>query len=205
LAEEELQQLPEFLEQGATAYGFRGEVWTRACVGQVIEEEFGVRYSDFHVGRLLAQLGWTLQKPAEQADRRDEAEITCWCEKTFPELKKAAVEGRTLVFIDETAFYLLPGAVRTYTPRGETPVLHYRYWEHRSAISAITPDGQLYTWTQETSFDGPAIVRFLKHVDRQIPGKLLVIWDAATRSRTTYVTRRTATSTWLNYPGMPRI
>lgn len=88
LAEEELQQLPEFLEQGATAYGFRGEVWTRARVGQVIEEEFGVRYSDSHVGRLLAKLGWTLQKPAEKADRRDEAAITCWCEETFPELKK---------------------------------------------------------------------------------------------------------------------
>ena len=81
---------------------------------------------------------------------------------------------------------MLPGAVRTYAPRGETPVLRYRYWEHRSAISAITPDGQLYTWTQASSFDGPAIVRFLKHVDRQIPGKLLVIWDGlpAHRSHT---------------------
>jgi transposase len=81
------------------------------------------------------------------------------------------------VFVDEAAFYLLPAAVRTYAPQGETPVLRYRYWEHLSSISAITPAGQLYTWTQASSFDGPAIVRFLKHIDRHIPGKLLVIWD----------------------------
>ena len=81
------------------------------------------------------------------------------------------------MFVDEAAFYLLPAAVRTYAPQGETPVLRYRYWDHVSAISAITPAGKLYTGTQETSFDGPAIVRFLKHLDHHIPGKLLVVWD----------------------------
>ena len=75
--------------------------------------------------------------------------------------------------------------MRTYAPRGKTPVLRYRYWEHISAISAITPQGKLYTWTQTDSFDGAAIVRFLKHLDRHIPGKLLVVWDGlpAHRSR----------------------
>lgn len=44
-------------------------------------------------------------------------------------------------------------------------------------ISAITPDGRLYTLTQEESFKGSAIVRFLKHLLRHIPGQLLVVWD----------------------------
>jgi transposase len=87
--------------------------------------------------------------------------------------------------VDEAGFYMLPMAVRTYAPRGETPELRYRYWEHVSVISAITPDGKLYTWTQEKSFKGPDIVRFLKHLLQHIPGKLLVIWDRlpAHRSR----------------------
>lgn len=67
--------------------------------------------------------------------------------------------------------------MRTYAPRGETPVLRYRYWEHLSVISAITPDGKLYTTTRQAAFDGPAIVDFLKHLLRHIPGKLLVVWD----------------------------
>ena len=37
--------------------------------------------------------------------------------------KGAGREGRTVVWADESAFYLLPGAVRTYAPRGRTPIL----------------------------------------------------------------------------------
>jgi len=44
-------------------------------------------------------------------------------------------------------------------------------------ISAITPEGKLYTQMQVKSFDGDAIVRFLKHLLQHIPGKLLVVWD----------------------------
>lgn len=32
---------------------------------------------------------------------------------------------------------------------------------------------------QERSFKGEDVVRFLKHVLRQIPGKLLIIWDGS--------------------------
>ena len=44
-------------------------------------------------------------------------------------------------------------------------------------ISAITPEGELYTTMQERAFDGPAVVRFLKHLLHHIPGKLPVVWD----------------------------
>ena len=37
--------------------------------------------------------------------------------------------------------------------------------------------GKVYSLTQPQAFDGPGIVRFLKHLLAQIPGKLLVIWD----------------------------
>ena len=80
--------------------------------------------------------------------------------------KKAAAEGRTIVFIDESGFYLLAAAVYTWAPRGKTPILKYPMWEHLSVISAITPDGRLYTWVQDRSFKGEDIVRFLKHLLR---------------------------------------
>lgn len=52
-------------------------------------------------------------------------------------------------------------------------------------ISAITPDGKLYTWTRKETFTSPTIVSFLKHLLQHIPGKLLVVWDRlpAHRSR----------------------
>ena len=37
--------------------------------------------------------------------------------------KRALKEGRTIVFADQSGFYLLPMVVRTYAPVGETPIL----------------------------------------------------------------------------------
>jgi transposase len=92
--------------------------------------------------------------------------------------KKAAREGRTLVFIDEAGFYLLAAAVLTYAPKGQTPILRVPLTgDHLSVISAITPDGKLYVHIQDEAFKGDTIVRFLNHLLRQIAGKLLVIWD----------------------------
>jgi transposase len=88
LSEDQLERLPELLAQGPEAYGFRGEVWTRRRVGSVIQQEFGIAYSDTHVGRLLDKIGWSRQKPVERAGQRDEEAIAEWREETFPELEK---------------------------------------------------------------------------------------------------------------------
>ncbi len=94
--------------------------------------------------------------------------------------KRALKEGRTIVFADQSGFYLLPAVVRTYAPVGQTPILHeHLSTDHLSAMSAITLEGRLYMKEQERAFKGEDVVRFLKHLLRQIPGKLLVIWDGS--------------------------
>ena len=70
--------------------------------------------------------------------------------------------------------------VRTYAPVGKTPILHEKLTrDHLSAMSAITLEGKLYMIEQERAFKGEDAVRFLKHLMRQIPGKLLVVWDGS--------------------------
>jgi transposase len=92
--------------------------------------------------------------------------------------KKALKEGRTIVFADQSGFYLLPMLVRTYAPVGQTPVLREHLTrEHLSAMSGITLEGKLYMIEQERAFKGEDVVCFLKHLMRQIGGKLLVIWE----------------------------
>ena len=74
----------------------------------------------------------------------------------------------------------MAGVVRTYAPRGETPLLHAPLTHaHLSAISGLTPAGRLFLQVQERPFCGPDVVRFLQHLLRHEPGKLLVIWDGA--------------------------
>ena len=93
LTEEQMQQLPVLLTKGAEAYGFRGDVWTRPRVVEVIRREFGVSYTPQHVGVILKDLGWSRQKPVTQASQRDEEAITHWREETWSALKKSQGGG----------------------------------------------------------------------------------------------------------------
>ena len=99
LSKHDLERLPQFLERGAEAYGFRGSVWTCARVGKVIKQEFGVAYGERHVGRLLCEIGWTRQKPVERADQRDEEAVSNWYTETFPELQKKPNEKSERLFL----------------------------------------------------------------------------------------------------------
>jgi hypothetical protein len=110
----QLRLLPDYLWHGAEAYGFRGEVWTCGRVARVIQEEFGVRYHKVHVSRLLKALGWTPQVPITRAMQRDEEAIERGQRDVWPALRRQARrERRTLAFVDERGFYLMPGLVKT--------------------------------------------------------------------------------------------
>jgi len=116
--------------------------------------------------------------------------------------KKAVAEGRTILFVDESAFYLLPGVVRTWAPKGQTPRLRCKLTrDHYSVISAITPTGALYLALQTMAYDSAAIVAFLEQLLATIAGKLLVIWDGASihRSQTikTFLAAGAAERIWL--------
>jgi transposase len=88
LSAEQLARLPELLQRGPEAYGFRGELWTRGRIAAVIQLEYGVSYHPRHVGRLCQAIRWSPQKPARRARQRDEAAIAQWREETWPAIKK---------------------------------------------------------------------------------------------------------------------
>ena len=71
-------------------------------------------------------------------------------------------------------------SVRTYAPRGQTPILRVKLThDHLSTIGAITTRGQLLFQIQTRSYNSADVVRFLRLLLRKLPGKLLVIWDGS--------------------------
>ena len=78
LSPQQLARLPELLQRGAEAYGFRGQVWTRSRIAAVIHLAFGISYHPRHVGRLCQVIRRSPQKPARRARQRDEAAIPRW-------------------------------------------------------------------------------------------------------------------------------
>ena len=94
--------------------------------------------------------------------------------------KKARLERRALVFVDESGFYLLPARVRTYAPRGQTPILRvFQTRDHLSVMSGITMEGHLFTMTRYDAMAGTDSVHFLKHLRAQLDRNLLVVWDGS--------------------------
>ncbi len=88
LGAEELSRLQVALLEGAPAHGFGTPLWTLKRIRVFIEREFGVRYSQVHVWRLLGQLGFSSQKPEKRALERDHAAVEHWKKRTWPGLKK---------------------------------------------------------------------------------------------------------------------
>jgi transposase len=94
--------------------------------------------------------------------------------------KGAEAQQQTILFIDESGFYPLPSVVRTYAPVGHTPIVEE--WctrDHLSAISAISPEGKLYFRSQDRALNSDDVAGFLEHLLREVPGRMLIIWDGA--------------------------
>ena len=81
------RQLRALLRRGAEAHGFHGALWTRERVAVLIRRHFGVAYSPRHVSRLLATMGWSVQRPLRRARQRNEAKITLWRTERWPALQ----------------------------------------------------------------------------------------------------------------------
>ena len=89
------------------------------------------------------------------------------------------------MFIDETGLSERPHRVRTWAPRGQTPVLQMHFnWHQLSAIAGLT-FWNFYFKLVPGSFNAARVIEFLRQLRRQIKRKLLVIWDGlpAHRSR----------------------
>ena len=89
LSDEQLPELEALLLQGATAHGWRTQLWTGARIAKLIERHFGVTYHRDHALRLVkTRLGWSCQKPERRARERDEVAIAEWKRRDWPRIKK---------------------------------------------------------------------------------------------------------------------
>lgn len=94
--------------------------------------------------------------------------------------KGAEAQQQTILFLDESGFYPLPRVVRSYAPVGQTPILQ-EWWtrDHLSAISAISPEGKVYFHSQDYALNSDDVVAFLEHLLREVPGRMVIIWDGS--------------------------
>lgn len=127
-------------------YGLDFGLWTRQIVSELIWKRFGKRLAVTSVGRLLAELGITPQKPLRRAYERDPEAVKHWVEEEYPKLRKRAKRrGADIFFLDEAGVRSDSALGRTWGPRGRTPVVETSGRRQAvNAISAVTPSGAFW-------------------------------------------------------------
>lgn len=88
LTSSDFEQLKKALKLGALFHGFRTDNWTRKRIASLIIKVFNVTYHPAHISRLMAKIGFSVQKPQKHNYRKDLAEVAEWQEERFPKVKK---------------------------------------------------------------------------------------------------------------------
>ena len=127
-------------------YGFDFGLWTRQLVATLVQERFGVPLGVTAVGRLLAAVGITPQKPLRRAYERDPAAVARWEAETYPALRRRAKQrGAAIFFLDEAGVRSDAPLGRTWAPCGKTPIIPTRGQRQAvNAISAVSPRGAFW-------------------------------------------------------------
>jgi len=160
-------------------YGFDFGLWTRQIVAALIAQKFGVQMGVTAVGRLLAELDITPQKPLRRAYERDPAAIERWKTTVFPRLRARAKRvGAKIFFLDEAGVRSDQVLGRTWGLRGQTPEVHTSGRRQSvNAISAVTASGGFWYEIYTERLNASRFVELLTHFMRGRKRPVFLILD----------------------------
>src|SRR6266581_4000417 len=165
LSDKQRQQVKRWIVgKDPRQYGFDYGLWTRRIVQSLIERKFGLGLGLTAVGRLLAALEITPQKPLRRANERDPKRIEQWLDQEYPKLRRRAKRsGAKIHFLDEAGFHSDPVLGRTYGLKGRTPVVAMSGQRQRiNAISAVNAKGAFWYNVYPGKLNAGRFVEFLQ-------------------------------------------
>jgi transposase len=131
------------------------------------------------VGRLLARLEITPQKPLRRAYERDPERIQKWLEDDYPKLRRRAKKYRAKIyFLDEAGFHSDPVLGRTYGLKGHTPVVPTSGQRQSiNAISAVNAKGEFWYNVYSGKLNAERFVEFLQDLMKGRRERVLLVVD----------------------------
>jgi transposase len=177
-------------------FGMPYSLWTRALVGQLIYQEYGVRMTPQAVGGLLNALGMSVQRPLYRAIQRDPDAAETWRAETFPAIRaQAAKVGAKIYFGDEAAVRSDHHAGGTWSPRGRTPVVPKTGERFTvNMISAINQLGHSHFSIIDGYCDSDAFIQFCTGLMADVDAPVFLVVDNASYHRSEAVRKFVAES-----------
>ena len=145
----------------------------------LIQERMGLRLGLTAVGRLLARLDITPQKPLRRAYERDPARIQKWLDQDYPQLRRRAKRyGAQIYFLDEAGFHSDPVLGRTYGLKGHTPVVATSGQRQSiNAMSAVSARGGFWYNVYAGKLNAARFVEFLQDFMKGRRERVMLVVD----------------------------
>ena len=147
--------------------------------GGPLKEKLRVELCLTAVGKLLASLDITPQKPLRRAYERDPQAVQHWLDYGYPELRKRAItRAAKIFFLDEAGFQSDPPLGKTYGLKGHTPVVKTSGQRQSiNVISAVNARGEFWAATYDAKLNAETFVLFLKDFMKGQRGKVFLVID----------------------------
>ncbi|ABM35740.1 IS630 family transposase [Polaromonas naphthalenivorans] len=155
-------------------------LWSRAAVGQLIEQEYGIELQVRSVGKYLARWGFTPQKPIRRAYEQSPEAVQAWLEGEYPAIEqRARQEGAEIHWGDETALVNTDVRGRSFAPAGKTPVARTVGGTRQklSMIATVTNQGKTRWMIIDDAFDADKLIEFLRALVKDAGKKVFLILD----------------------------
>jgi transposase len=147
-------------------YCFEFGLWTLGLIGEVVRRELGLSLSKPTLRKIMAQLGFTPQRPLHRAYEQDPVLVRRWLATDLPVLRqRAKSKGARIFFADEASMRGDYHAGTTWAPQGQTPIVKASGQRHSvNMISAISSLGELQFMLVQGTTTAEVFKQFLRQL-----------------------------------------
>jgi transposase len=181
LSDKQEQQLFRWINgKDPRQHGFDFGLWTRLVVRKLIADKFDANLGVTAIGKLLAKLGLTPQKPLKRAYQRDPAAIEAWKHDVYPSIaRQAKKRGAEIYFWDESGFRADAVQGQSWGAKGQTPIVAVPGQRQSvSAASAVNARGGFWFATYKGGMSAELFVAMLRMLMRHRKKPLFLVLDS---------------------------